>query len=33
MLTNHLVERLNSIWVDGAAVGSDHKPVWAEFSI
>ena len=33
MLTNDLVERLNSIWVDGDAVGSDHKPVWADFNI
>ena len=33
LLTNHLVERLSSIWVDGGAVGSDHKPVWAEFNI
>ena len=33
LMTNDLVERLHSIWVDRDAVGSDHKPVWAEIDI
>ncbi len=33
LMTNDLVERLQSIQVDRDAVGSDHKPVWAEIDI
>ena len=31
-LTSDLVERVRSSWVDEAADGSDHQPLWVEFS-
>ena len=33
LVTNDLVEHLDSIRVDHDAAGSDHKPVWAELDI
>lgn len=33
LMTNDLVENLDSIWIDHDAMGSDHKPVWAEINI
>ena len=32
-ITSDLVDRVKSAWVDSAAVGSDHQPVWFEIDL
>lgn len=32
-ITSDLVDRVKSAWVDNAAVGSDHQPVWFEIDL
>jgi exonuclease III len=31
LVTEALMTRANACWIDEAAAGSDHQPLWAEF--
>ena len=33
LVTEALMARVNACWIDEAAAGSDHQPLWAEFDV
>jgi exonuclease III len=33
LVTEALTTRVSACWIDEAAAGSDHQPLWAEFDV